>query len=158
MRVLILVGLVGCSVAPKEGTWTWGRTAFGENTCDFDAEFRPRGDFYLRAEEDGSITVDPNDGTTQVFGCSLDGSKLTCDERGAFRDIQNTARLETFSTLLGEFSGGDSFEGSADLRQTCRGEDCAAITENTGISYPCQTEIEVAATWSSEDLADAQFN
>jgi hypothetical protein len=137
----------GGDVDPAPGTWTYAEYAASTNTCKIDQIVtNGRGDFKLQNNGDGTLTIDPQDGT-KSFTCTLSGSSLTCPERAAADTTTQGITAKAKVTVTGTFSDDKSFSGTQNGSVTCTGAACATVTGLLGITFPCTFTVSFKATF-----------
>jgi len=144
----LLLPLAACGSAPLSGTWEYTDEEQLENTCsdaiDYDGA---EGEFTVVDNGNGTITVDPLDGT-DPFDCDLKGSDFDCPERLAeVVDLGGGAEAEIRASAEGTFKGKDKAEGTQTATMTCTNQQCENIAAMVGIPSPCTVKVSFEAEW-----------
>lgn len=130
---------------PVSGFWIYTETAVLQDTCN--ASQTPSnggGGFQIINNGDGTLIIDPDDGS-DPFSCTLEASgAFTCLERldrnepvGAGFD----ATFEIRVSAQGVFTSNTEGNGEQHGTVTCAGADCAAAEVFLGTSFPCQVDV-----------------
>jgi hypothetical protein len=148
--LVVACGEEGGSVQPLSGTWTYGEFSASTNTCNSDQLVsNGAGDFKLVNNNDGSITIDPQDGTAS-FNCTLSGSSFNCPARGWKSMNIAGSSLSTQVTASGTFSDSKNATGSQSATVSCTGAACAAAVAFLNITgFPCTFNVNFKASWKS---------
>ncbi|MCB9675986.1 MAG: hypothetical protein H6737_12760 [Alphaproteobacteria bacterium] len=155
-RLLPLFLLVGCSKGPLSGTWLYADSTIVSDSCQLldDGDLLV-GDFYLWNQGDGTMVIDPNDGS-EIFTCTLEKGAFSCPDRLQDEQTQGQTTLSAVVAAEGAFDGREDAAGSQLGTVTCDGPGCQALEEAYGQSFPCTAEIEFTATWTSPTLPEEQ--
>jgi hypothetical protein len=146
MRRIMMLGVVGIALfgceeggGPESGTWNFVAGDLTRNTCNYDQVGGIAGDFTLSNDGDGSLTIDPEDGT-DPFECDLDGDDFDCAERfqGESPIMGYDAVLHTHARADGSFSSSTEGSGAQHGRVECEGADCGALATLVGATLPCE--------------------
>lgn len=150
MRFLILLPLVACGFAPREGTWLYANEAVAENSCGFD--YSPTsGTFSVQDNGDGNLVIDPLDGG-DPFLCTLDGKDYDCPQRYVENvDIGLGAIVEVRASAEGTFDTAKAGVGSQTGSLSCGNATCTAAAVIAGIPDPCTIRVTYDIVWSSSD-------
>jgi hypothetical protein len=138
--IAIGIALGGCEEGsePESGTWNFVAGEQTQNTCNYDGVGGVAGDFLLDNNGDGTLTIDPQDGS-DPFECTLDGDDFDCAERfqGETDITGYDATLVTHASAQGTFGSSTSASGSQSGRVACEGSDCGALASLVGATLPC---------------------
>jgi hypothetical protein len=141
MMLAVGIALFGCEegAGPKSGTWNFVAGEQTRNTCNYDDVGGIAGDFTLSNNGDGSLTIDPEDGT-EPFECELDGDDFDCPERfqGETAIASYDAVLLTHARAVGSFSSSTEASGAQHGRVECEGADCSTLASLVGATLPCE--------------------
>ncbi len=153
-RIVYLVlgiALFGCEegIEPKSGPWNFVPGQQTRNTCNYDDVGGVYGDFTVSNNGDGTLTIDPEDGT-DLFECKLDGDDFECPER--FQGEQSIsgydATLLTHARVEGTFSSATNASGTQHGRVECEGADCSALANLVGAMLPCEFSENFTASYA----------
>lgn len=146
--VTLALALGACGPNPESGTWIFTNGEVITNTCNVDEAEIAEGNFTLLNNENGTFTVDPEDGT-DPFLCTLDGADFICPER--LQD--STTNLGTTLDLRVEASGffdSDVFaSGRQEATLSCTGDGCGLIAAGLGLDFPCTSVVNFNASFKN---------
>ncbi len=154
MRWIALVFVVGCGGSgPNSGTWKYEGVAVAEDTCNAgDQVSQPDGEFYIRNNDDGTFSVDPND-DTDVFDCNLDGGSFDCPDRVTEEYSDSNGTLTVRGTASGDVSK-DEGSGSQIGTVDCEGSGCASIAALFGTTFPCSVTWDFNIAYVDDDQGE----
>ncbi|MCA9636047.1 MAG: hypothetical protein KC420_08460 [Myxococcales bacterium] len=140
------LALVACAPNPPSGNWLFVDTGVVQNTCNNNDATPNDGNFTLLNNQNGTFTVDPEDGS-DPFNCVLDGENFSCPDR-----VQDTiqglnASIEVSVSIVGFFDSDTYAEGTQKASVTCTGDGCGAAQIFTGIDFPCIIEESFTASF-----------
>ena len=139
------------SFAPAEGTWNLSAPEVTEDTCNFpsdDSEEAESSDstFTLALTDDGFTFTGDQEGDEAV-ACTLDGQDFSCEADSETTE-EETFSMTIDSTLSGSFASDKEATINIAVDISCEGDDCAAIGEQIGTTFPCGIDATGSATVS----------
>ena len=149
--------------APAEGNWSFGSTAYGNDTCNMESNATTSPAiidalvFTLTNNSAAEITLTNETGTN--FLCSLSDMTLTCEtitetDVTTYNDDQGSPVLDsdgspidpdanTIATLVAvaTFTDAETATYSATMTGECSGDDCEVVLASLGITEsPCESD------------------
>lgn len=150
--VVVSASLTSCGepeISPASGTWVFVNGEQLMNTCTSDMLDVSSGDFTLLNNDDGTFTIDPEDGS-DAFVCTLDGDgAYTCPKR-----LQESNKIDGIDATLeirvsatGTFSSATATRGQQDATVDCTGTACPLAEAAAMITFPCQISVAYSASF-----------
>ena len=144
------MALLACdeAIEPASGTWDFDVGEQTRNTCNYDGVGGRGGLFSVLDHGDGTLTIDPQDGT-DPFECSLHGRDFDCPER-----FQSEVQVSGYDATLiihtsadGVFESSTRASGAQFGRVQCEGSACADLAAAVDATLPCEFEEEFDAAF-----------
>ena len=146
--VTLALGLAACGPNPESGTWVFVNGEVLTNTCNTDDGDVSDGNFALLNNDNGTFTIDPEDGT-EPFLCALDGADFTCPERLQETSTLLNATFDVRVTVEGFFDSDVFASGRQEATLSCTGDGCGAAAALSGYDFPCTKAVSFSASFKN---------
>lgn len=134
---------------PQSGVWAYSEFAASSNSCNTEALVTNGGGLFgLANNGNGTLTITPND-ETAPFPCTVSAGSYSCPTRaaGTYEDNLLDATLHAQASVTGSFAADTVMSGTQFADVTCSGTECGELAASLGTSFPCQFEVDFAASW-----------
>jgi hypothetical protein len=136
-------------VEPATGLWKYSEFGATTNTCKSkEVVSNGNGTFVLSKNQDGSLTIQPGDGS-DAFQCTVKGADFDCPDRAALSyDLHASgvdAVLKGKGIAKGQFIDAKHMTGQQIATFECHGSACILAAMALHTSFPCKVTIEFKA-------------